>query len=232
MYVPPPVEISLAAAEFLFSFAGLYIQLRDRRQRKPCFRKHTIPIVRPLAAVSDLMITYRGEIVDDLSLTELFFWNDGRGTFEERDLDVGEEAKLRVTTNGKIFTPLRVAADVKNGVEVHHASDATLIADARVTFKFLDPGEGWVLTIKHSGDVDLKGAFRNAEDLKHKQRPTGIAILISMVAAFAFVMAELFYLAGSTTVVLFYCIVAQIKNPAPAKFRKFLATKGAELPFP
>lgn len=238
MQLPPEIEIPLAVGAFIVTAVAFIVQLNDRRERRPCYRRHTISIVaRPLVDFPDLRISYKGEVIDDLSLTEFFFWNDGRGGFDQKDLDVGKGHQLRIsaTAPGKIFKPIKLKANDSNGVEIITGDDGVdnnSLMEATIIFKYLNSGEGWAITVRHTGNVELQGTFRNAEDLKHKERPSGGAVAISILAAFAFLMADLLYFAAAATAVFFYFLVAQMKNPAPAKFRKFLDSKGTSLPFP
>ena len=233
--LPPPVEISVAIAETAMTVVAFFLQIRDRQQRKPCYRRHTIPIVlQPEVNFDELKIIFQGEPIKDLSLTEFFFWNDGRKAFHEQDLNVGggEHLRIEAKDSGRIFQTPRLVAEPKNGVSLSLPDKAASMTEVPIKFLFLNTGEGWVLTLKHTGEVELRGAFRDAKDLELKERPSGLAVLVSFLATWAFLFAGFFYLSGATFIVMLYSIYARTKNPAPAGFRKFLARNKLSLPFP
>lgn len=194
-------------------------------------------MVAQSGGIDDLIITYKGESVKDLTLTEFFFWNDSDKTLHDRNLDVGEGEYLRIEVSdkktGRIFREPQLYARPENGVKMSLSDDREQsMVEIPITFKYLNSGEGWAIALRHTGEVRLVGAFRDAAKLKLKERPSGIGVFLAFALALGFVLADFMYLALAAAVVLPFLMYLQKKNPAPAKFRKFLASEKLFLPFP
>lgn len=117
--------------------------------------------------VLGLGVTYEGVDIPSLSVTKLAVWN--AGTEALRTQDIASTDPLLVTTRGDNVKLLKVTVR-----ETTQPANASLVQHetrngneaARLTFEYLNPGDGILMDVVHTGtgteDIELRGSLVGA----------------------------------------------------------------------
>lgn len=127
---------------------------------------------------SDLTVQYKGIDVPRLTKSIIVFWNEGENTINSSDIvpsdllyiDVGENSKILSVSTAKSS---RLVTQIDCQINVLDSSKA------RLNFEYLDPQDGGVIEVLHTGEnklIKLSGTI--------KGQPSGIknhGMIISML---------------------------------------------------
>lgn len=160
----------------LFSiFLAFYFYFKGRKEKIPLYSKKTTNIISKHAIISNqkvklddlnIKIFYRENELDQLSLTKIAIWNDGKKAI--RDYDIIESDKLRIEAKNDItIYDFEVDTEnVKGNPEIHKIDDNQL----QIKFDFLDQYDGLLFQIYHSGtennDIKVLGSFIESKKMK------------------------------------------------------------------
>jgi hypothetical protein len=130
----------------------IIIALRSAERKKPTYHGVTyLKITKSQDAPPDLQIAFKGERVDRVSSTFIWFWNEGRKPIRRDDIPTTQPLVLRIrdgTANPTIldFAVLRMSRTAVN-FQAAKQNDTSLL----LTFDFLDFNDGAVLEVQHIG---------------------------------------------------------------------------------
>lgn len=128
--------------------------------------------------IQGLQITYYGYPVESLSVTRLAVWNAGNESIRRSDLPASDRPVIYGGGGIKIFeTSVIETSAAANNVGLTLV-DHPIVGSA-IGFDFLDPGDGAVFSVVHSGnkltDIRLNGEIiggRVWRTVAHGERPT------------------------------------------------------------
>lgn len=144
---------------------------KGRRVKDPSWAIRSDNLIKEYTArLSDLSVLYKGDSVENLSISKVLFWNRGGDTINRGDIAPAD--LLRITGVGDVrLLDVRVA---QVNSEAAHFS-ITLSEDqksAYLGFDYLDKGKGAVIQVVHSGtsseDVQVLGSIKGA-GVPHKK---------------------------------------------------------------
>ncbi|WP_417361266.1 hypothetical protein [Gallaecimonas pentaromativorans] len=141
----------------------------SKKEKKPLYNIKHFDLVRgKLKTLDSVRISYRGEDIDDLTLTRVAFWNKGRDTIEQRDIAQSDPLRITVPEGKKI---LEVNIDyVHNPVNDIKCSISKDRLSALLTFDYLHTLEGCVLTVFHTAigsQVEINGTIKGAGKIRN-----------------------------------------------------------------
>ena len=166
------VELIGASIGLVGLVSSFYFYRRSVEKPRPCYGITSIPLIggsSPLLP-SEVKVSYCDEQVKSLVKTYVLFWNGGTKTLNSAD--VAETDPIRIVLDDRESRILRSrvtrATRVVSRVSVgHDESDeydgSKWETEAAVTFSFLDPGDGFIVEILHTGDdtkVGVKGTIK------------------------------------------------------------------------
>lgn len=127
---------------------AFYFYFKAKKEKSPVFNKQTIRLLQPkLAKLKNIEIKYVGQVINNLSLTRLAFWNSGKESIRKEDIPINDPLQIVTVGEVKIYD---VEIDFENKVNnffVEKIND-NLIS---ISFDFIDFNEGVILNVYHSG---------------------------------------------------------------------------------
>jgi hypothetical protein len=170
----------------VFGAFAIFAYFRPRKTKRIRYVTHTVKLVEGLEAkVDDLKVLYKGSPVSTISVSTLVLWNSGTETI--RDEDVTDD-RLRVEVDeGVDLLSLKTTRQ-------SHATNMFQTSGNEVEFDYVDPGEGAVLQLIHTGtrgsETHLRGRLQGAGRPKRTNPTREWVALISMLLALGgFVLA-------------------------------------------
>lgn len=152
----------------VLAVAGLilaYVSYRTRRVKQACWAIRSNNIVAGYTAkLGALQILYGGEGVKNVTISRLLFWNRGRETIDRGDIAPADP--LRIIAAGEVKLLDVAILHANNEPSQFSATVASDRKSAVLCFEYLDPGQGAVLQVVHSGtsskDVEVLGSIKGA----------------------------------------------------------------------
>jgi hypothetical protein len=144
---------------------ALFFYIRSRRNKEPVYTKKGFNIVQDFSAkLSDLVITYKNQTVNNLTITKLAFWNDGHDTINKIDIAEGDPLRICAIEDSKILSAEVIySRNSANRFCISNIEDDNLV---RLSFDYLDKDEGGIIQIIHNGksseDIEVKGTIKGA----------------------------------------------------------------------
>ncbi|MFC3147977.1 hypothetical protein [Piscinibacterium candidicorallinum] len=148
-------------------------------------------------AASDLVMTYKGEVVPRLAVAEIVFWNAGNAPLRGDDVSKSEPVRLILRDEGRILEARIIkTAGVGCGFKLEPLSDSHP-GEVPLSFSHMNPGDGCVLQVLHtapSWGVYLTGglvgttiSFRPIgwRGLRHRRN---LRLPITLIAASSFLL--------------------------------------------
>jgi hypothetical protein len=131
--------------------AGTFFYLKSRRYIKACYYVDTNSLISPLGAnVHGLEVLYDGRQIERLSVSNVFFWNQGTEAIRREDVAPISPLKIHVPAPDVILSQKILYYSSKhNNVAVMAKSNQEFM----VFFDFLNPREGMIFEILHTGGV-------------------------------------------------------------------------------
>ena len=150
---------------------------------------------KKLSSIPELQIHFHGhgESIDCLTITSIMIWNDGSATIDKEAVIPADPLAVHIQDPYKIVqAEIIQAANSKNGFSESVSQDKRKV---NLGFSFVDPGEGIVLRILHTGessaDLSVAGRIKDAGPVRcsltdnslsiERGRKISIRILISML---------------------------------------------------
>lgn len=135
----------------------------SKKQRKISYSISTTPIiVKKITKISELVITYKNQNIDNLSTSYLKVKNIGNDTLEPNDFP--ELNKLSITTDG-VFLINSI-----NELEITKSNkfmkmNPSLISPNKIelSFDYFDPKDEISFSVFHTGDIKVCGSIKNGK---------------------------------------------------------------------
>lgn len=147
---------------------AILFYLKSIRAKKPTYSLQTFSLVDNwLSQIESLEIKYNGTLVHNLSLTRIYFWNNGSLPITKNDFAENDRLRVRmVDKNDKIYGFQMIHAKKHNSV-IPNIDDQNVLY---INFDFLNKHDGTILSIYHSGkksnDLIVEGTFIGADEIK------------------------------------------------------------------
>ena len=148
------LTIAGSVVSVLFGMIGLaaayYFYRKSVREKAPCWSIRSYNIIHGYrSAMTDVAVLYRGEAVDNVTVSKVVFWNQGAIPIDRQDIETKNQ--LRVVTVGE--TRLLDARVISQNNASSHVSVTVSTADncAYITFDYLDRNTGAVIQVVHNG---------------------------------------------------------------------------------
>lgn len=149
--------------------SAIYFYIKSKRSKKPtCVITNKQIIGSSITQSQDLEVTYNGEKIENLWITNIVFWNAGTETIDDADIPKSSPVCIKIN-NGKIFQINKKF--IKRDLNLLEFS---LINDKKIdiTFDFIDKDDGFILEIIHSAksetDLNMEAVFKGSDELLNK----------------------------------------------------------------
>lgn len=161
-------SLFLAILGIIFS---VYFYFKSKKIRVPIYILRTVNLVREnVQKIDTVNILYAGNTVNNLSITKIAFWNDGKETINNSDIAQNNPIRL-IIDKDCIFLDAEIIyqKNPSNGFNISISNDNKYID---INFDYFDFEEGLVLQVFHTGnesdDITLVGQVKSVKKIKRK----------------------------------------------------------------
>jgi hypothetical protein len=150
----------------------IYFYFKSKKNRNPTYIIRTINLVKEkIQKIETVEIKYGGEIVENLSISKIALWNDGKETINSNDVANNNKIKIKINNDyrfldAEILFQKNEASDFKCFI----SNDNLFI---NIEFDYFDYEEGVVLQIFHTGnesnDLFIDGKIKSVKKIIRKQ---------------------------------------------------------------
>jgi hypothetical protein len=175
----PFVGFIIGAAGIILS---LYFYKISKKYRIPKYAVRNINLIEDsIGKIGDIKITYGENEVQNLSIAQVAFWNDGKETINSGD--VAPLSPIVITANGKTnFLDLTIIYSkndannfrlepIPNPVKPEEHLQNKLL----IKFDYFDFNEGIIIQIFHTGtsskEIQIEGAVKGCRSIKRMSKP-------------------------------------------------------------
>jgi len=171
-------------------FFTVYFYFRSKKSRIPTYAVRTINLVSSnISKINILDILYSGEKINNLSISKVALWNDGKETINSTDIAPLKPIKIMINDKYDILdaTILFQKNDGNNFI-LNLATDKKSVD---ITFDYFDYKDGIVLQIFHTGNsneyVRIEGGIKSVSKICRRKLPL-LAIIPSSKMAFILII--------------------------------------------
>jgi hypothetical protein len=179
----PLTFVSIALAIISILLAYIFYR-RSKRSKEPCWAVRTTTLIEGYSTrLSDLQVLYKGDEVENLSVSRVVLWNTGSDTINASDIADANPLRILATANGVIILDAKLVA-TNNSSSRPSVDVLPDRKSALLSFDYLDKDQGAVIQVIHTGitsddlllDGDIKGAKclrkRNIRVFRYLPLPT------------------------------------------------------------
>ena len=165
---------------------GLYIAIVSRKKNKLCFAASGNNLITGyVSKFSNLKISFNDNPVKTLSVSKILIWNGGNETIR-RD-DISDVSPLVISSHEDIFiyeSSVIEFSEMANSVEIAQIDSQNI----KIGFDYLDPGDGFVIQVIHSGEsfavLAISGKVKGVKNIRQLSLWRGKMYLPLMVVFF------------------------------------------------
>lgn len=146
-------------------FLAIIFYRLSKREKKPYWSIGSNNLIEGFSSqVPGLEISYNNQKVENLTISKIVFWNDGKETIHGTDIAEADPLQIIARGNVKILD-IKVLKTNSEASRFCNPNDSQLHSSF-VTFDFLDKNQGGIIQVIHTGtsskDISLKGALKGA----------------------------------------------------------------------
>lgn len=148
-----------------------YFYFKSKKNRIPIYILRTVNLVREnVQKIDTVNILYAGNKVNNLSITKIAFWNDGKETINNSDVAQNNPIRL-IIAKDCIFLDAEIIyqKNPSNDFNISISSDNKYVD---IAFDYFDFEEGIVLQVFHTGngsdDISLVGQVKSVKKIQRK----------------------------------------------------------------
>lgn len=167
---------------------GVYFYFKGKKTRTPTYIVRSVNLVKEnIQKIDTVDILYSKEKIQNLSVSKIAFWNDGKATINKSDITAKEPIKLAIK-DGYKFLDIEILFEKNkaNDFKVEISEDNRLI---NISFDYCDFEEGVVLQIFHtansSEDIYFEGKIKAVKEIYRKELsflPKKIELLVNSLS--------------------------------------------------
>lgn len=158
------VFLVLAVLSIIIS---IFLFRKSRKSKKPLFDKRSINVISErIKNIGGIQVNYKGENIDNLTVTKIAFWNGGNETLNESDQAPTDKLRIELNREYRVLeAEVIFQSDKTNNITIEHLSK-----EIGISFDYLDENQGGIIKFTHTGknssDVNLIGTFKGSHNLK------------------------------------------------------------------
>jgi hypothetical protein len=160
---------------------GYYFYWLSKREKRPVFASRNVVIVQNAKQTfPSLQVHYRGygNDLDNLSATIIAVWNAGNETIHSSDITSAKPLAIKAAADGVKLLGASVI-QLNNPASRAACTFTKNSNEALLTFEYLDPGNGMVVEVLHTGTsqgaLRVEGTFKGCGDIRnHARNPSGV----------------------------------------------------------
>jgi len=147
--------------------------LKSKKEKRPVFGISTTLLIKNLKSrYAKLRIEMDAVEISSLSVTKIYFWNEGKETIDKTDISTIAPLKIIADPDTKILScDLLKFSSNSNNVSITPAQEGK---EYKISFNYLDPSQGFAMQILHDGES--KKPILIIGDIKGHGRPKQIQL--------------------------------------------------------
>ena len=139
----------LAVVSFIYAIVCQH-KNKEKKEFSYCLKFNNL-IQKKKSDFDKLLITYNGQMVEDLCVSRFTVWNSGNRTLNSTDIVDSKELTISVADNCKILdTDLIYCSEETNKFSLKVVDESTV----KLFFEYVDVNDGLVVQIIHTGSDD------------------------------------------------------------------------------
>ena len=148
-----------------------YFYLKGQKKRIPTYMVRTINLIRGnIQKIGVVDILYSKEKIDNLSVSKIALWNDGKETINSTDIAQKEPIRLVINEN-YIFLDVKILFQ-KNNANDFIAKISDDKKSINILFDYFEFEEGIVIQTFHTGsssyDITVEGKVKSVKEIYRK----------------------------------------------------------------
>ncbi|WP_299287349.1 hypothetical protein [uncultured Mucilaginibacter sp.] len=163
------ISLLLAILGIVFT---IYFYFKSKKSRLPVYIIRTINLVKEkFQKIDTVQILYSGEKVNNLSISKIAFWNDGKETIDSSNVAINHPLKLNISEEFDIlYAEILFQKNNSNDFKIDISEDNKSIS---IIFDFFDYEDGIVLQLFHTGnssdDLSISGTIKSVKNIRRKE---------------------------------------------------------------
>lgn len=163
----PWLNILFIVLAVLGIFFTIFFYIKSIRSRKPIYCIRTINLVKEKTIrVDSISILFEDNKIDNLSISKIAIWNEGRETINYSDIAKNDLFRIESITHTSILDcQIIFEKNSANGFKVIKSENNRI----NIEFDYFDKYEGIVIQVYHTGtmssDLLLKGSFKGTKSI-------------------------------------------------------------------
>jgi hypothetical protein len=163
------ISFSLAIIGIILSF---YFYHKGKRSRIPTYMLRTINLVKEgINKIERVEILFSGKKINNLSITKIALWNDGKETINQSDVAANDPLKIIIDNDfeildAEIIFKKNTANDFKIDISENKKS-------VNIEFDYFDYEEGIVMQLSHTGpsssNLKIVGTVKTVKKIVEKE---------------------------------------------------------------
>lgn len=148
----------------------IYFYFKSKKNKKPTYAIRTVNLVKEkIKKIKSVEIYYKGQFIDNISVTKIAIWNAGKDTISKTDIAENDLFRIEISKKFKILDcEILTENNTANGFGLIKKSENKLL----INFDYFDRNEGIVLQIYHtapdSKSLEILGSFKGTESIIRK----------------------------------------------------------------
>ena len=172
---------------------GMLSYFKTKKSRKPTYRIRTFNLIKEINKIDSVSILYKGENIENLSVSRIAIWNSGKETINKTDVAQNDRFRIEIDNSASILDyKLTLQKNEANGFKLNKADDNCIIID----FDYFDYNEGIIIELYHtatnSSNITLKGSFKGTKKIIRNNIPKELLFVIHSLAPFNFFSSRTF----------------------------------------
>lgn len=154
------------------SLITFFAQRFYRKEREPCFDIASVNIIKETkSGINDLEIKYKRTNITNFTITQIYFWNDGKQSIRKEDIPSGNPIKIKIKNDYKILSYEQTADKTENNFRITSSSDRKAL---NLKFDFIEKDDGILVRLYHTGlsddDIEIIGNVIDGKKIIFKDK--------------------------------------------------------------
>lgn len=150
---------------------SIYFYQRSLKLKKPIFLVRTINLVKQnVNKIESVEILYKGDKIQNLSISKIALWNDGKDTINFNDIAQNNPIKISIDESYQILdAEIIFQKNPSNDFRIELQPNQK---SAILTFDYFDFAEGTIINVYHTGEssqnISLTGTVKSVRNIARK----------------------------------------------------------------
>ncbi len=188
----------LTVLGFIVAIIGIALTIifyfKSKRVKSPCYAIKSYNIIKDFVSKFEaLEMRYGGQIIKNLTVSKIVFWNAGSETIDKEDIVKADPITINIKDGYKILDQKIIATN--NETNNFSLSGSIDQSNVNINFEYIDKNDGIVVQLIHTGnfdkDIKVQGRIKGAGNLKYidlKIIPSRLQAFEGLIGAIALIL--------------------------------------------